>query len=152
MLIRLNDLEMEFATRLGEKRHAESANLTPSRGQPVEASLGHHKMGACGELAAAKALNLYPGFTVNNFHGPDIEPNIQVRASRKPRLIMTRKDNPFQKYVLVVGEAPNLEVAGWMWGYEGQEPRFFLDPNNGRPPAYFIPKEALRPMSTFNES
>jgi hypothetical protein len=117
----------------------------------MEPSMHNHKMGAYAEFAVAKALNLYPGFTVNNFDGPDIEPNIEVRAAPKGRLIITDKDNSYRKFVLVLGEAPTLELVGWIWGYEGQKKEFIFAPN-GRPPAYFVPRELLRPMSTFNEN
>jgi hypothetical protein len=150
MLIRLDDHEMRIAEIIGKKRHEESANRKTTRGQPVETSWDSHMVGAYGEMAVGKALNLYPGFTVNNFNGPDIEPNIQVRAARKGRLILTDKDNSFHKYVLVLGEAPDLDVVGWLWGYEGQDAKWLFDPNNNRPPAYFVPKEALRPIETLN--
>lgn len=151
MHIRLEEHEMRIAEMTGKKRHEESANRKTTRGQPVETSWDSHMVGAYGEIAVGKVLNLYPGFTINNFHGPDIEPNIQVRASRKGRLILTNKDSPFQKYVFVLGEAPILEVVGWIWGHEAQDPMFFFDPKNGRPPAYFVPREALKPIKTFNE-
>lgn len=151
MLIRLTKMEMQIGSALGAERHNESANRKTTRGQPVETSLDSHTVGAFGELAAARALNLYPGFTVNNFDGPDIEPDIQVRAARKGRLILTDRDSPFQKYVLVLGEAPNLDVAGWIWGHEGQDAKWLFDPKNNRPPAYFVPRDALKPIETLNE-
>lgn len=152
MIVRLTDMEMRIAALLGVERHVQSASRKTTRGQAAETSLQSHIVGASGEIAVAKALGLYPGFTVNNFKEPDIEPNIQVRSAIKGRLILSDKDNPFQKYVFVLGFAPNLEVAGWVWGYDAQIKKWFLDPNNGRPPAYFVPKEALKPISSINEN
>lgn len=150
MHIRLSEAEMASADIVAEARYKECFRGRPTRGQPMEPSMLNHKMGAYAEFAVAKVLNLYPGFTVNNFTGPDIEPNIEVRAAPKGRLIITDKDDSFRKFVLVLGEAPSLEVVGWIWGYEGQKTEFIFAPN-GRPPAYFVPRESLRPLSTFNE-
>jgi hypothetical protein len=152
MHIRLSDIEMVSSDIVAEKRWQESFGRKPNRGQPDVPSLPHHKMGSYAEFAVAKALNLYPGFTVNHFAGPDIEPNIEVRSAPRGRLILNDQDNSFRKYVLVLGEAPSLELVGWIWGYEGQKKEFLRDLKNGRPPAYFVPREALRPMSTFNEN
>ena len=152
MIIRLTETEMLVAGILGSERHRLSANRKTTRGQPVETSLDSHTVGAYGEIATAKALGLYPGFTVNNFDGPDIEPNIQVRSARKGKLILTDRDNPFQIYVLVLGIAPDLDVAGWVWGYEGQDKKWLFDPNNNRPPAYFVPAKVLRSIETIHEN
>jgi len=150
MHIRLSQLEMEFADRVAEERYKECFRGRPTRGQPMEPSMYHHKMGSYAEFAAARVLNLYPGFTVNNFTGPDLEPNIEIRSAPKGRLILSDQDQPFRKFILVLGEAPILEVVGWIWGYEGQKPEFIFAAN-GRPPAYFVPRESLRPLKTFNE-
>jgi hypothetical protein len=152
MLVRLSEAEVEAARMLGRKRHECSLNRKSTRGLMGEDSLDLHTVGAIGEFAVAKALNLYQGFTVNNFDGPDIEPDIQVRTTRLKggRLIMTERDEPFQKYVLVVGEEPELDVVGWVWGFEGQEKKWLTDPKNNRPPAYFVPRDALRPIETLH--
>lgn len=152
MKIKLSTMEMILAGNLGMARHMQSVSRKPSHDMPPELSLENHTTGAIGEFAAAKALGLYPGFTVNNFDGPDIQPNIQVRATHKGRLILTNRDKSNEKFVLVLGYGPDLDVAGWIWGHEGKQDKWLTDVKNGRPPAYFIPTDALRPIETLNES
>ena len=152
MRVKLTAMEMLIATSLGTARHMQSVSRTPSRGQAKETSLDSHILGAIGELAAARVMGIYPGFTVNNFTGPDMGTDIQVRTSRRNALIVAPKDNKNERYVLVTGHAPEMVVVGWMWGYEAMDPKWFFDPNNNRPPAYFVPAEELHPIETITSA
>jgi len=152
MKIKLTTLEMLLAGTMGMARHMQSISRTPSCDMPPELSLENHTTGAIGEFAVAKALGLYPGFTINNFDGPDIKPDIQVRATHKGRLILTNRDKDSEKYVLVLGYGPELDVVGWVWGHEGKQEKWLADMKNGRPPAYFVSTEALRPIETIREN
>lgn len=145
-------MEMLIATSLGTARHMQSVSRTPSRGQAKETSLDSHILGAIGELAAARVMGIYPGFTVNNFDGPDMGKDIQIRACREGRLIIAKHDKSDQKYVLVTGYAPELDVVGWIWGGEAKSERWLFDPNNNRPPAYFVPAEELHPIETITSA
>lgn len=149
MEITLTSMEMLIATSLGTARHMQSVKRTPSRGQPKSASLESHIMGAIGEIAAAKAIGIYPGFTVNNFDGADLGDDIQVRACREGRLIVADKDRGDHKYVLVVGHPPEMNVVGWMWGSDAKRSEWLFDPKNNRPPAYFVPHEKLHPIKSI---
>lgn len=150
MLVRLTSMEMLIATSLGTARHMQSVTRTTARGQAKETSLDSHIVGAMGEMAAAKAMGIYPGFTVNNFDGPDMGKDIQIRACREGRLIVTDSDKSNQKFVLVTGHAPDLNVVGWIWGGDAKNEKWLFDPRNGRPPAFFIPGEELYPIETLN--
>lgn len=153
MLIRLDELEIAVGKTVGITRHDNGRNRRQTRGLAPELSEDFHILGAFGELAVARILNIYPGFILNTFKGPDLEPDIQVRTTRHKngRLIMTADDPPFHKYVLVTGDAPELDIVGWIWGYEGQDEKWLTDPKNNRPPAYFVPRDALKPIETLNE-
>jgi hypothetical protein len=150
MLVKLTTMEMLIATSLGTARHMQSVSRTPTRGQSKESSLDSHILGAMGEIAAAKAMGIYPGFTINNFDGPDMGIDIQVRTSRRDKLIIAPHDKADQKYVLVTGNAPNMNVVGWIWGNDAKDDIWMFDPHNNRPPAYFVPSEALYPIEEIH--
>jgi len=109
---------------------------------------GIHIEGAAGEFAAAKALGVFWSPTVNSYKSADIAPNIQVRTRSKSDydLIIREDDNPDHAYVLVVGQSPEFEVIGWIWGRDGKRPEW-IKTYGGRPPAWFVPQDKLRPLS-----
>lgn len=105
---------------------------------------GAHIEGDCGELAAAKALNRYWGGSVDTFkRGGDVGP-IQVRTRSKPHYeLIVREDDPDDAiFVLLTGSCPTYEVVGTIKGSEAKQPEW-LKTHGGRPPAYFVPHEAL---------
>lgn len=110
--------------------------------------------GACAELACAKALGVYWGAGVDTFKSPDIGHTIQVRSTSKPsnRLIIRENDPDDEAFILVVGKAPAYEVRGWILGREGKKPEWVKDANGIGKPAYFIPTEELKPLSTLRVS
>lgn len=108
--------------------------------------------GACAEVAAAKGLNMYWSGSVNTFKLPDLACNIQVRHTIKRNgcLIVRNDDANNEKFVLVVGEAPEFFIVGWLYGGEAKDDKYEYNPNN-REPAYFVPQDKLHPISTINE-
>lgn len=110
-------------------------------------------MGACGEMAAALALNVFWSPSVNTFHGTsDLPGNIEVRSTteRGYSLIVRDNDPPNRIYVLVVGEPPTLTVVGWMTGTDARQDRFLRDPHSHRP-AWFVPQSELTPINVLAE-
>jgi hypothetical protein len=105
-----------------------------------------HIEGACGEAAVAKALGIYWGCHCNNFSGDDL-PGIQVRTARKTdaALVIRPHDDEAARWVLVTGQAPIFCVRGWILGRDGKRQEWLAD-YGGRPPAYFVPQEELRPL------
>lgn len=150
--------ELAAAAGVGKLRQAEaerqgkkdSHSLTHWQGSAVQGDASLHVYGAQGELAAAKALNLYPKFDVNGWHDPDLEPGIQVRARLRKygELIVRKVDNPDHNYVLVTGEGPEFWVVGWMAGREAMQDKYLSAPG-GRPPAWFVPITDLHPLETL---
>jgi hypothetical protein len=63
-------------------------------------------------------------------------------------LIVQKGECPERKFVLVTIDSGETLLHGWCYGEEAMEERFWADPARGRP-AYFVPKENLRPMSTL---
>ncbi len=99
------------------------------------------------ELAVSKALNLHWNAGVNTFRAPDIGENLQVRWTPliTGSLILRETDGDLAYYVLVVGCMPDMQIAGFIRGRDGKKGRWLKSPG-GRPPAYFVPQEALRPL------
>lgn len=107
--------------------------------------------GACGEMAAAKAIAKYWGAGVNTFHAGDVGP-FQVRTSRssRPMLVVRTQNDPQDTFILVMGEAPHFEVAGWIKGREAMRKKYLrkLDPR--RPEVYAVPPADLHPLEELD--
>ena len=102
--------------------------------------------GACGELAVAKVLGIYWDGSVNTFKSPDVG-DLQVRTRSKDHydLIVRPEDSSSEIFVLVTGTCPSYAVHGWIRGADAKQREFLKDYGN-RPPAYFVPKNRLRPI------
>lgn len=102
-------------------------------------------VGACGEMAVCKALGRFWTPSVNTFHHTaDIEPNIEVRATKKRDncLIIRDNDPDHRYYFLVVGEPPKMTVIGYLMGAKAKQDKWIRDPGKRRR-AWFVPQEAL---------
>lgn len=100
--------------------------------------------GALTEMAYAKFRNVYYGHPVNNFKGPDVGENVQIRSTHieTGSLIFRPADHETDYYVLVVGRMPTYRIVGWMLGADCKQEKWFRAPN-GRPAAWFVPQQAL---------
>lgn len=106
-----------------------------------------HIAGALGELACAKALNIYWPGGVDTFKAADLGANLQVRTRPKPELDLIVRDDDKDEdvFILVTGTLPKYTVRGWIGGADAKQPQWKKNPN-GWGAAYFIPQSALRPM------
>ena len=105
--------------------------------------------GAAGEVAVAKVLGAFFVGSVNTFHRvPDCIAGTEVRATERDNgcLILRDNDPDDRRYVLVVGSAPKLRIAGWLVGADGKRPEFLRNPHGHRP-AWFVPQDNLRPWA-----
>lgn len=107
-----------------------------------------HVEGACGEIAAAKAINRYWCPSVNTFGAADLDLTIQVRTRSRHDydLIIRPEDNPDHCYVLVTGKAPRFTVRGYRIGHAARRD-VWQQSHGGRPPAWFVPQADLWPIS-----
>lgn len=103
--------------------------------------------GAGAELCVAKALGIYWNGGIDTFKNPDLGHNIQVRwtPSHSNSLIVRSADPDTDYYVLVTGTLPTLTIQGYALGSYAKNEYWSKAPN-GRPPAYFVPKDYLRPV------
>lgn len=148
MKITLTNSEMVMAALIGCHRHIASLRLKQAHGATDTWTLNIE--GACGELAAAKALNLFWDGSVNTFSAPDLQPNIQVRTRSKSDfgLIVRKKDNDDEIFVLVTGVSPTFVVHGWIYGKDAKQEKW-IQTYGDRPAAYFVPQSALHPIGTL---
>jgi hypothetical protein len=140
MIVRLTDGEAYLAHQVGLARRL------VSRARDYRAVCNHHNfdlLGAGGELAVAKALNVYWSAAVNlraQAHGEgDVGP-YQVRTASKPhyRLALYKSDPGEAVFILVVLRAPReFEIKGWILGAEAKR-ECFWDKSIPRP-CYMVP-------------
>ncbi len=104
-------------------------------------------VGAVGEIAIAKTLDAFHIGSVNTFHRvPDCIADTEVRATsfENGSLIIRDNDPENRCYVLVVGEAPTVRIAGWIMGYDAKQDEWIKNPHGHRT-AWFVPQSALMP-------
>jgi hypothetical protein len=107
--------------------------------------------GAAAEIAVAKSVGAFCIGSVNTFHRvPDVIGGTEVRATQREDgcLIVRDNDDNDRRYVLVTGEAPNLRIAGYLYGHEAKQLQWIRNPHGHRQ-AWFVPQEALHDWSEF---
>ena len=146
-----------------EAREAYRAGL--ARSQAGRARSGQHRYGwnpdpavqrkidgesAVAELLVAKTLGrrwLSDGLTPDDPDAGDVEGGLQVRWTERRHgcLIVHDEDPDGLICVLVVGNAPEQRICGWILTLEAKTQVFWRE--NVRHPAYFVPQQALLPLS-----
>ena len=108
-----------------------------------------HVEGACGELAAARALGRFWSPSVCTFKAADIGQVIQVRTRLEHHydLLVRQGDADDQPFVLVTGTAPSYVVRGWIMGRDAKQPEWQRE-HGGRPTAFFVPQSELRDLES----
>jgi hypothetical protein len=112
-----------------------------------------HCIGAMGEMAFAKARGLWFGFGLGLFKCPDVG-NVHVRTRTKNTYdLHIRPDDPQDAvFVLVTVDWPgkaDFTVHGWILAKDARRPEW-LQTYGNRPPAWFVPQSALKPLETLN--
>lgn len=108
-----------------------------------------HLLGAAGEMAVAAHLgmkdHLYKESEAKR--GSDDLPGIDIKTRSKHcyDLIVQKNEDPRKKFVLVTIEKQKTLIHGWCYGEEAMQAQYWADPAKGRP-AFFVPKEKLRPI------
>ncbi len=156
MQIRLSWHEVSAGAAVGIRRHMEAlrAELQDKYGFDGD-GWGVHIEGACAEIAVAKALSVYWEPTVNTFRsGGDIGNNIQVRCRSTDDydLLIRQNDKDEQIFILITGKIPEFCVRGWIIAGEAKRHPEWIREHGGRPPAWFVPQEALSPITDLKIS
>lgn len=149
--IALDWYEVHLAAVVGTRRQIEALrNGNPDKHGYEGSGWELHIEGAAAELALAKVLGRYWNGAINTFKdGGDVGPTLQVRLRTKHYYdLLIRPDDPDEKaFVLVTGTCPEFRVHGWMWGADAKRQEW-LQTHGNRPAAYFVPKDALRAISS----
>lgn len=144
----LTQIEAFIASQVGSMRNTKSLAQGNQDAFGLSADKdgwGLHIEGAAGEMAAAKALNIYWAGTINTFKkGGDLGARIQIRtrSRRDYELLVRPADRDEDIFVLVTGKSPHFEVHGWITGRDAKQADY-LKTHGGRDPAYFVPHRAL---------
>jgi hypothetical protein len=108
-----------------------------------------HLLGAAGEMAVAAHLGMKDHLYKENEakRGSDDLPGIDIKTRSKHcyDLIVQKNEDPRKKFVLVTIEKQKTLIHGWCYGEEAMQEQYWADPARGRP-AFFVPKEKLRPI------
>ena len=140
----LTAMEMYQAGLVGLARRIDSMRRNLSNTTGVVNSWNIDIEGALGEMALAKALNMYAGLPINNYKEADIGPyHVRTTEYDDGCLILRKEDKLDCRYVLITGKNGKYMVRGQIEGYAGTNPAYWRDPN-GRPGAYFVPQSALQ--------
>lgn len=144
--IELTMREAAAAAKVGVDRnlHAIQSGLTPRHGCKEENCWDVHIEGACGELAVAKALNVYWHSPLNTFkRGSDVGKwQVRTRSRSDYDLIVRSGDSDHAVFILVTGRCPKFRVIGWMRGGDAKKEKW-LKTHGGRDGAYFVPQAEL---------
>jgi hypothetical protein len=153
--IELTDAEYRVAVWLGKQRQAaaerdgreDQHGLEQGSKEPLQC----HIEGVVGEMAGAKALNIYWTPTINTFKAADLFDDIQVRARGKHSydLLIRDGDEDLEYFVHVTLDPASHKraiVRGYLRGQDGKRPEFRKDYGN-RSPAWFIPTKHLKPIT-----
>lgn len=116
-----------------------------------------HYLGARGEMALAKALNIYWSGTVGQLGCRDVGP-FQVRASDKftSRLILHPNDCDAHVFFLVTGTSQEpatdlFVIHGWLNASEGKKDEYWCDPTKEDRWAYFVDQNILDKPRAISE-
>lgn len=153
MKINLTIGELHLGAQIGCLRQIESlARGLPDKHGFSGPGWNNHIEGALGEIVVAKALGIYWGGTVNTFKNiPDVgKLEVRTRSKNDYDLIVRENDDSNSIYVLVTGQAPEFYLVGWIKGHDAKVQKF-VQTYGGRPPAYFVPHNALNPIEDLKK-
>lgn len=104
--------------------------------------------GAAGEMATAKALNVYWEPIVGNPAAPDVGKfEVRTNMSRKHEdLCLRPHDKDDRAYISVLSFLPYFDVIGWVWGREGKDQKWLRDGSPDRAQCFYVPRKFLRDM------
>ena len=142
MFINLTKFELKQAAMVGVDRRIESIDRgLHSKKFTARTSYWETDIqGAAAEMALAKHLGKYWGFSVNVGKEADLGENMQVRSSAHPNahLIVRKPDSESDNYILVIAHNELLyEIKGWISGKDAKTEDFW------NKDSWWIPQERL---------
>jgi hypothetical protein len=133
---------------------AQSLNHASTYKRGIRTRFDEESVGAIGEKAFAKWMNLYSTDPVNTFHRiPDCGDRFEVRSTsvRNGRLIVRDNDADDRIFVLaLVALDGRVILRGWIRGVDAKHPQWVWNPNGSRQ-AWGVAQESLSPMDRLKE-
>ena len=151
--VKLTRIEIQVASFVGKMRYDESRKkgikdirCCSKDKRPEFTDI----IGAIGEQAAAKHLNIYWHCGINEFGDPDVGPYHVRSVSKSSGELVIRPWNVYGIYIHVVVESKsNIRITGWLYSHEAKKDEYWEDRGNQKKPAWFVPQGALRDISTL---
>ena len=113
---------------------------------------GNSIEGALGEIAVAKVLNQYPSGMESHW-ATDVGEDIEVRTRKKPdhQMFLKTTDKPGFRYVSVIGSFGLYLIKGLIESdFVFQQPEWLHDNNGTTSRSYWVPDDALKPISELS--
>jgi hypothetical protein len=145
MNVTLTWYEVAIGAYVGIQRQiAALSKRLPDRHGYIGDGWSEHIEGACGEMAAARAIGQYWTPSVNTFkNGGDVgEIQVRTRSNHEYDLLIRNSDRDDDIFILVTGKVPSFVVRGWLRGSDCKKQEW-LKEYGGRPPAWFVPQGSL---------
>jgi hypothetical protein len=152
VIVELSFFELHQAANVGvmrniQARRRERPDTYGKNVYDMEGGWGVHIEGAAAEMAVAKTLGIYwEGVWREIDRSRGDVGGYQVRSTlrRDGCLILHPSDDDLAMFVLVVGAAPKLRIAGQIRAVEGKQIEYWRE-GTGRP-AFFVPQSKLTPL------
>ena len=149
--VELSDSELAIGHMIGTMRRAA---LSTAHSEYRRDEFADHIVGVYGELAVAKALDIYWDASVNTFKSrPDVG-QLEVRCTRymPPRsmIYVSETDSDESKFVLVCQESRRVyHVLGWASGLQIKQAGEYRSLVSNRYPQYWLGYKQLNSMDTL---
>jgi hypothetical protein len=154
-IVKLTGAEILIAHHVAAMRQVQSikSGIEHKFGAVRQGNEWMDTLGCFGELAVAKALNLFWVGTIGAYNKKDVGGLVEVRTMQKAHhnLILHPEDDDNDPFVLCYyASAQSIALVGWLFACDGKRPEYWKDPVGGRP-AFFVPSSMLRPISELRE-
>jgi hypothetical protein len=104
--------------------------------------------GAAGEMAVAKAMDLFWSGAIGDLKADDVGAlQVRTRSRHEYELPLHPTDLDDRIFILVTGRAPQFWVRGWIFADDGKRSEWWADPSGKNRPAFFVPHSELRDMA-----
>jgi hypothetical protein len=152
-IVTLSENEMACATEIAiiQEKNCKLKGYQDNHGYastPSEIKIKNSKEGLMSEMAVAKYLGMPWPAKNRGFQDADIGENIQVKSTNvtNGRLIVRPNARMSDIYILVIRDSiPNFYLAGWILASDARRSEWLYN-DNGRPPMWFVPQKALKPI------
>jgi hypothetical protein len=145
--------EIEEVERIGKLRYTEAIRLgmrTKHFYKSEADGIKMHTVGAWGEAAAAKHLNIVWPKRVNvGTKMPDLDPDIEVRTSTYMQKLKIRASDHTRVIAVFKPRKAHAQIVGWVYAREARKLGDMEDPGMKGRPNLFIPYSRLRSMQTW---